>query len=65
MFRSKVKVKLLVLILGAVYSISYDPLFLIDIKKVKLRIQVKLSTAKHRNSASQKITVSFAIKPAR
>ena len=33
---SKVKVKLFVLILSVVYSVSYDLLISIDIKKVKL-----------------------------
>ena len=44
---SKVKVKLFVLILSVVYSVSYDLLISIDIKKVKLWIKVKLLTANH------------------
>ena len=68
----KVKVKLLVFIPSAVYSIFDDPLISIDFycyyKKVKLRIKVKLSTelistATNRNAASQKIVAYFAIKP--
>lgn len=44
---SKIKVKLLVLILSAFYSISYDPLISMDIKKVNLLDKVKLTNPNH------------------
>ena len=62
---SNVKVKLFVLILSAVYSIFYDPLISIDIKKVQLWIKIKLSTETHRNAASQNISAYKSILPSK
>ena len=47
---SKVKLKLLVLILSAVYSIFYDALISFGIKNVKLWIKVKLLMQHLKNS---------------